>query len=96
MRILYAEDEVALSKAVAKILERNHYTVDVVSNGLDALDYLQNGNYDIAILDILMPPAVEPAIAPNSIRITSTVLAAVGQRLKSVVENPVVVIIVAT
>jgi len=55
MRILYAEDEVALSKAVAKILERNHYTVDVVSNGLDALDYLQNGNYDIAILDILMP-----------------------------------------
>lgn len=55
MRILYAEDELALSRAVAKILEKNHYTVDVVSNGLDALDYLQNGNYDIAILDIMMP-----------------------------------------
>lgn len=55
MRILYAEDEVALARAVAKILERNNYTVDVVHNGLDALDYLQNGNYDIAILDIMMP-----------------------------------------
>lgn len=55
MRILYAEDEVALARAVAKILEKNNYTVDVVHNGLDALDYLQNGNYDIAILDIMMP-----------------------------------------
>lgn len=55
MRILYAEDEIALSRAVAKILEKNNYTVDVVHNGLDALDYLQNGNYDIAILDIMMP-----------------------------------------
>ena len=55
MRILYEEDEVALARAVAKILEKNNYTVDVVHNGLDALDYLQNGNYDIAILDIMMP-----------------------------------------
>ena len=55
MRILYAEDEIVLARAVAKILEKNNYTVDVVHNGLDALDYLQNGNYDIAILDIMMP-----------------------------------------
>lgn len=55
MRLLYAEDEVALARAVAKILEKNNCTVDVVHNGLDALDYLQNGNYDIAILDIMMP-----------------------------------------
>ena len=55
MRILYAEDEISLSRAVAKILEKNNYTVDVVHNGLDALDYLQNGNYDIAILDVMMP-----------------------------------------
>ena len=55
MRILYAEDEVALARAVAKILEKNNYTVDVVHNGMDALDYLQSGNYDIAILDVMMP-----------------------------------------
>jgi len=55
MRILYAEDEVALARAVAKILEENNYTVDVVHNGMDALDYLQSGNYDIAILDVMMP-----------------------------------------
>ena len=55
MRILYAEDEIALARAVAKILEKNNYTVDVVHNGMDALDYLQSGNYDIAILDIMMP-----------------------------------------
>jgi len=55
MRILYAEDEISLSRAIAKILDKNNYTVDVVHDGCDALDYLLTGNYDIAILDIMMP-----------------------------------------
>ena len=55
MRVLYAEDEIALTRAVKIILEKNHYSVDVVYNGQDALDYLINGYYDIAILDIMMP-----------------------------------------
>lgn len=55
MRLLLAEDELSLSKALVHILEKNHYSVDPVYNGKDALDYLENGNYDAVILDIMMP-----------------------------------------
>ncbi len=55
MRILLAEDEVALARAVAKILEKNNHSADVVHNGRDALAYLQTGDYDVAVLDIMMP-----------------------------------------
>ena len=47
-------------------------------------------------LDTFSPPPVEPAQAPMNIRIKSTVLEAVGQRSKSVVAKPVVVITDAT
>lgn len=55
MRLLFAEDEKALSKAVTEILERNNYTVDAVYDGQSALDYLDTDNYDGVILDIMMP-----------------------------------------
>lgn len=55
MRLLLAEDEKALSKALATILERNHYSVDAACDGQEALDYLETGNYDGVILDIMMP-----------------------------------------
>lgn len=55
MRLLLAEDEKALSKALVTILERNNYSVDAVDNGQAALDYLEADNYDGVILDIMMP-----------------------------------------
>ena len=55
MRILLAEDERALSRAIIKIFEKNNYSADPVYNGLDALDYIESGNYDVAVLDIMMP-----------------------------------------
>lgn len=55
MRILLAEDERALSRALIKIFEKNNYSVDAVYNGEDALSFLESGNYDIAVLDIMMP-----------------------------------------
>lgn len=55
MRLLLAEDERSLSKALAAILEGNHYSVDAVYDGLEALAYLDAGNYDALILDIMMP-----------------------------------------
>lgn len=55
MRLLLAEDEKALSKALVTILERNNYSVDAVSDGQAALDYLEADNYDGVILDIMMP-----------------------------------------
>lgn len=55
MRLLLAEDEKELAKALAVILRHNNYSVDTVHNGEDALCYLENGDYDGAILDIMMP-----------------------------------------
>ena len=55
MRLLLAEDEKALSKALVKIFEKNNYSVDAVFNGEDALMYIESGNYDAAVLDIMMP-----------------------------------------
>ena len=55
MRLLYAEDEKSLARAVSTILTRNNYSVDVVYDGQSALDYLETGNYDGAVLDVMMP-----------------------------------------
>ncbi len=55
VRLLVAEDEGAILRALRVILEKNHYTVDTVDNGRDALDYMLTGGYDALILDIMMP-----------------------------------------
>jgi len=55
LRLLVAEDEKDLLKALTCILKHNNYSVDGVSNGQDALDYALSGNYDGIILDIMMP-----------------------------------------
>ena len=55
MRILLAEDERSLARALVRILEKNNYAADAVYNGEDALAYLESGIYDAAILDIMMP-----------------------------------------
>lgn len=55
MRLLLAEDERELSNALAAVLRHNNYSVDTVYNGKDALDYIMSGNYDGAIMDIMMP-----------------------------------------
>ena len=55
MRLLYAEDEKSLARAVSTILTRNNYSVDTVQDGESALEYLETGNYDGVILDVMMP-----------------------------------------
>ncbi len=59
MRLLYAEDEKSLARAVSTILIRNNYSVDVVCDGESALDYLATGNYDGAILEATLPRTKE-------------------------------------
>ena len=55
MRILIAEDEVTIARALKVMLEKNKYAVDMVHNGNDALDYIQATTYDALVLDIMMP-----------------------------------------
>lgn len=55
MRLLLAEDEEDLSKALVAVLKYNNYSVDAVYDGEEALSYIEAGNYDGVILDIMMP-----------------------------------------
>lgn len=55
MRILIAEDEIEIARALKLLLEHKRYSVDIVHNGGDALAYAEQGNYDLIVLDIMMP-----------------------------------------
>lgn len=55
MKLLLAEDDASLRRALLALLEKASYSVDAVDNGEDALEYLRAGQYDGAILDIMMP-----------------------------------------
>ena len=55
MKLLYAEDEIAMSEAVCDILRYHKYNVEAVYDGEEALYYARNEEYDGIILDIMMP-----------------------------------------
>ena len=55
VKLLLAEDEIAMSEAVVDILNYHKYSVDAVYNGEDALHYARSRLYDGIILDIMMP-----------------------------------------
>lgn len=55
MRILLAEDERSLSSALVTILKYYNFSVDAYYNGLEALSFLNVNNYDLVILDIIIP-----------------------------------------
>ena len=55
MKLLVAEDELELAKALKTVLEKQNYAVETVANGLDALSYGKLGDYDGIVLDIMMP-----------------------------------------
>ncbi len=55
MRLLLAEDEEQLSRALTAILKHNGFTVDAVADGQEAYDYARTEQYDGLILDIMMP-----------------------------------------
>ncbi len=55
MKILYAEDEKAMSEAVTEILRHKNYIIDAVYDGEEAMDFLMSEKYDGVILDVMMP-----------------------------------------
>lgn len=55
MRILVADDEPEMTMVLEDLLRREHYSVDVVHDGQDALDYGLAENYDCLVLDVMMP-----------------------------------------
>ena len=55
MRILIAEDDRAIASAVKKRLTAENCIVDVCDNGRDAYDYIAMTDYDVILMDIMMP-----------------------------------------
>lgn len=86
MRILIAEDEKALAKAIVKILEKNNYSADAVYNGKDAIEYLNSGNYDAAIFDVMMPE-MDGITALKRLRLSGNQLPVLILSAKSQVED---------
>ena len=55
MRVLIVEDERRLAEALGQIIEEQCYHADVVYDGADGLDYALTGQYDVIILDVMLP-----------------------------------------
>ena len=55
MRILLVEDEIHLAEAIAQILKKQNYTVDMVHDGESGFDYGLSDIYDLILLDIMLP-----------------------------------------
>lgn len=55
MRILIIEDEIKISESLKKALVEKYYSVDIANNGKDGIFFAQTNDYDLIILDILLP-----------------------------------------
>ena len=55
MRILVVEDELRLAEALSQIMQEQKYQVDVANDGNDGLDYALYGDYDVIVLDVMLP-----------------------------------------
>ncbi len=63
MRILVVEDEKRLAQALAEILREQRYAVETVYDGAEGRDYALSGQYDLVILDVMLPGADGFAVA---------------------------------
>lgn len=55
MKILVVEDEHIIATSIKKGLEQEHYTVDLAFDGLEGFDLASTGDYDLILLDIMLP-----------------------------------------
>ena len=53
--ILVAEDDPAICNLIATVLRKNGHTVDVVTDGAQAIERMQSNHYDSMVLDLMMP-----------------------------------------
>lgn len=55
MKVLIVEDEKQLADALVEIMKMQHFSADAVYDGQDGLNYAKTGNYDIIVLDMMLP-----------------------------------------
>ncbi len=88
MRLLLCEDEIQLSNALVKILKHYNYSVDAVFDGEEALAYINSGNYDAVILDIMMPK-IDGLTVLKSIRESKNTVPVIMLTAKSQIDDKV-------
>ena len=83
MRVLLIEDNHRLSHIIEQVLEDEHMDVDVVDNGDVGLEYALSGNYDVAVIDWMLPgrdgPSICRAIRGAQVQLGILMLTARGQ-----------------
>ncbi|MEG2014148.1 MAG: response regulator transcription factor [Clostridia bacterium] len=55
MKVLIVDDEKRLADALCQMMKQNKYLADAVYDGEDGLYYSENGDYDVIVLDVMMP-----------------------------------------
>src|SRR5689334_16031802 len=83
MRILIVEDDQRLTRLIARVLEAEHFTVDVAHDGETGLDLAVRGAYDVAIVDWMLPgrdgPSICRAVRARRLPLALLLLTARGQ-----------------
>lgn len=88
MKLLIAEDEKELASALAKILKKNNYSVDVAFDGEQALTLFEAKEYDVILLDIMMPK-IDGINVLKTIRQTNTSIPIIILTAKTEIEDKV-------
>lgn len=55
MRVLIVEDEIRLAESIQEILKENKINADIVVDGIDGYDYAASLDYDVILLDVMLP-----------------------------------------
>jgi len=55
LKILYVEDNIINQRLIQSIFKHLGYEIDIATNGLEAIEMITSGNYNIVFMDILMP-----------------------------------------
>lgn len=83
MRVLVIEDDKKLSRLIKRVLEEEHFTVDVADDGELGLDMALSGVYDVAVIDWMLPgrdgPAICRSIRTARLKVSLLMLTARGQ-----------------
>ena len=55
MRILLVEDDNRIAKPLAEALKNEHHVVEIAGDGIEGWEYAQGAEYDLILLDLMLP-----------------------------------------
>jgi two-component system OmpR family response regulator len=83
MHVLIIEDDQRLAKIMARVLEKEHFTVDLAHDGITGLEFALTGTHDVAVVDWMLPgkdgPSICKAVREAKVRLPLLMLTARDQ-----------------